>query len=343
MWKSKGWRKVYILIILLILLVLTGTIGYHLIEHYTFLEALFMTIITIATVGFNEVHPLSSEGMIFTVFLIVFGFGIFAYVFASFTELLIEGVVYNYFKIRKMQKKIDKLKEHVILCGYGRNGKQVTLELIEHKIPIVVIENDPAQVELLKEMDEVLYIEGDATQDEVLINSGIERASSLIASLSSDAQNVFLVLTARELNPKIKIISKASDEAAMIKLQRAGANNVIMTEKIGGRRMARLVAKPDIVEFIDYLTNSPNNNTVILEEVSLEHITDYLNGRTLREFEKFNDTGVKIIGIKIQNKSFIINPLPETVITPRDKLFVLGTKRQIKQLYNLISDNSLKG
>ncbi len=340
--KKNRFIKIYIGITLLLFVIVLGVTGFMIIEHYSFTEAFFMTINTIATVGFKEMRSLSKTGMWFTSFLIIFSFGIFAFVVSSFTQYLVDGVFRNYFRIKRMQSKIDKLKKHVIVCGYGRNGKQAVAELLSHNVPLVVIETDLTHLEHLHDMGDILYIEGDATQDEILLQSGLERARALIATLPNDAHNVFLVLTARQLNPNITIISRASEDSSDIKLRRAGADNVIMPDKIGGRRMARLVAKPDVVEFLDYMTQQ-NSENVVLDEVELDSITDYFSGRPLRDLETHNDTGAKIIGIKQQNRIFIINPLPETVITPRDKLFALGTKKQVQQLRDLIVNISIKG
>jgi voltage-gated potassium channel len=335
------FKRVYLALALLVSVITIGVIGYIFIEDYSLTEAFFMTIITIATVGFGIVHPLSPTGMWFTSFLIIVSFGIFAYVVTSLTQFVVDGVFRKYFKTKRMQSKIDKLKDHVIVCGFGRNGKQSVLELNIHNVPVVVIENDPTHIGHLQDSKEILYLEGDATQDEILQLAGIERAKALIATLNNDAENVFLVLTARQLNPNMTIISRASEDGADIKLQRAGANNVIMPDKMGGRRMARMVAKPDIVEFMDYMMQqSPEN--VLIDEIALQSITDYLNGRSLREFEKYNDTGAKIIGLKQQDRIFVINPLPETILTSRDKFFALGTKKQLEQLRNLVEDSNIK-
>lgn len=301
-----------------------------------------MTIITIATVGFREIQPLSTVGMWFTSFLIIFSFGIFAYTVTAITQFVVDGVFRNYYRIKRMQGKIDKLKNHVIICGYGRNGKQAVQELQTHNVPVVIIENDESNIEHIQSVPDLPYIQGDATQDDILIQAGLERARALIGTLPNDAHNVFLVLTARQLNPNITIISRASDDGADIKLRRAGADNVIMPDKIGGRRMARLVAQPDVVEFMEYMMLQSSEN-VVLDEISCEKITDYFNGRPLRDIEKFNDTGAKIVGLKQQNRFFVINPLPETVITHRDKIFALGTKKQVVKLSQLIADISIKG
>jgi len=339
--KKPGFRRIYFGLLLLFSVIVLGVLGFMILEHYNFTEAVFMTTITISTVGFKEVRDLSPQGMWFTAFLIIVSFGIFAYVVTSFTQFVVDGVFRNYFINKRMQSKIDKLRNHVIVCGYGRNGKQAVQELLSHKVPLVVIENDPLHLEHLRDIGEILYIEGDATQDEILISAGLERSKAFIATLPNDAHNVFVVLTARQLNPNITIISRASEDNADVKLRRAGADNVIMPDKIGGRRMARLVAQPDVVEFMEYMMLQSSEN-VILDEVSLEKITDYFNGRPLRELEKHNDTGAKIIGIKQQGRVFMINPLPETTITTRDKLFALGTKKQIVQLRDLIADMAIK-
>jgi len=339
--EKRHFVRIYIGLFLLFSIIILGISGFMVIERYNFTEAFFMTIITIATVGFKEVRQLSPTGMWFTAFLIIISFGIFAYVVTSFTQFIVDGVFRNYFRIKRMQNKIDKLKKHVIICGYGRNGKQAVQELITHNVPLVVIENEAAHIEHLREIGDILYIEGDATQDEVLLLAGLERARAMIATLPNDAHNVFLVLTARQLNPNITIISRASEDSSDIKLRRAGADNVIMPDKIGGRRMASLVAQPDLIEFLDYMILQSSEN-VLLDEIALEPITDFFNGRTLRDLEKHNDTGAKIIGLKQQDRVFMVNPLPETIITARDKLFALGTKKQILLLRNLIADNNFR-
>jgi voltage-gated potassium channel len=332
--------RLYLALTLLFSIITVGIVGFIFIEGYNLTEAFFMTVITIATVGFGQVHPLSASGMWFTSFLIIVSFGIFAYVVTALTQLVVDGVFRNYFRIKRMQSKIDKQKNHVIICGYGRNGKQSAQELETHNVPIVIIENDPVHIEILRDNKEILFLEGDATQDEILELAGITRAKALIATLANDAHNVFLVLTARQLNPNLTIISRATEDSSDIKLRRAGADNVIMPDKIGGRRMARLVAQPDIIEFMDFMMQRSREN-VILDEISLLAITDYFNGRPLREFEIYNDTGAKIIGIKQQDRYFVINPLPETVITSRDKFFALGTRKQLDHLKLLVSDNNI--
>jgi voltage-gated potassium channel len=305
------------------------------IEGFTFTEAFFMTVITIATVGFREVHPLSSVGMYFTAFLIIFSFGIFAYAITTFTRYIVDGALEHYYKSRKVRNKILKLKDHVIICGFGRNGKQAVQELLDHNVPIVIIERKEEAMDRILEYPDLLYIHGDATRDEVLETCRIDRAKALITTLPVDADNLFVVLTARELNPNLTIISRASDERSDAKLKRAGATSVIMPDRIGGQRMAKLVAQPDVVEFLDFLMLQSSEN-VALQEISCTDLNACFDGKSIRELDIRNETGANILGLKHTDKSFIINPLPEVILSSTDKLFVLGTKSQIVRLKKIL-------
>lgn len=318
----------------LMIMVVIGTAGFMLLG-FTFTEAFYQTVITIATVGFEEVHPLSNAGMIFTSFLVIFSFGIFAYAVSTFTRYIIEGVFRNTFKDNKVKRTIDRLTNHVVICGYGRNGKQATGELHKHGVPIVIIEKDPDAVQELRQTPGMLYIEGDASSEEVLEQARLPYARAMISTLPVDADNLFVVLTAREINPKLKIISRASMDHSDLKLKRAGATNVIMPDKIGGQRMAKLVAQPDVVEFIDYMMLQSTEN-VVLDEIDCSDVSTCFAGRSIRELDVRNESGANIIGMKREDNSYLINPLPETLLTPSDKLFVLGTRSQIERLKELI-------
>lgn len=302
---------------------------------FTFTEAFFMTIITIATVGFKEVHNLDSTGMWFTSLLIIFSFGIFAYAATTFGRYLIDGIFSNYYRDRNVKRKIDRLKNHVIICGYGRNGKQAAIELEEHGVEIIIIENDAPTVEALRNSN-LLYIEGDATREETLDEANITSAKALITTLPVDADNLYVVLSARELNPGMTVISRASIDHSDSKLKRAGASNVIMPDKIGGQRMAKLVAQPDVVEFLEYVMLQSAEN-VALEEISCENLASCFAGKSIRELDVRNESGANIIGMKREDNSYLINPLPEILLTPHDRLFVLGTKRQVMRLKKIIS------
>ena len=339
--KTKSLKHAYFTMGLLIAVLVIGSVGYTLLG-YTTSEAIYQTIITIATVGFEEVHPLDNRGMWFTSFLVIFSIGIFAYAVTTFTRFIVEGVFRNSYKDTKVKRKIERLSNHVIICGYGRNGKQAAIELLEHNVPIVVIEQDAGIVQSLRETPGMLYVEGDAADEEVLNNAHLDSARAMITTLPEDADNLFVVLSAKEINPSIKIISRASLENSDVKLKRAGATNVIMPDKIGGQRMAKLVAQPDIVEFIDFLLLQ-SVDSVLLEEISCKDLAACFTGKSISELDIRNTSGANIIGLKRHDKSYLINPLPETTLASTDQIFVLGTKAQINHLIKTITtDGSVR-
>jgi voltage-gated potassium channel len=333
--KNRNLRHAYFTLLLLLAVMVIGSVGYRLLG-FTLPEAIYQTIITIATVGFEEVHPLDNRGMWFTSVLVIFSFGIFAYAVTTFTRFIVEGVFRNTFKDTKVKRKIDRMSNHVVICGYGRNGKQAALELSQHDVPIVVIEQKPEIVQAMRETPGMLYVEGDAADEEVLQNAGIRSARAMITTLPVDADNLFVVLTAKELNPGLTIISRASQDHSDLKLKRAGATNVIMPDKIGGQRMAKLVAQPDIVEFLEIILLQ-RSDSVILEEISCEHLAECYIGKSILELDIRNTSGANIIGMKRADLSYLINPLPETTLKSTDKLFALGTKKQIQQLIRTIT------
>ena len=326
------------ILIVVLFSVVIGIAGYIIIEGYTFVEAFYMTMITITTAGYLEVHPLSDSGRIFTSFYLVTNIGIFFYGATTIVGLVIEGEFKNFYKNFNVKKKISELKNHVIVCGYGRNGKQVCMELKDDNHPYMIIEKRVNIVEELKADEKNLFIEGDATEEEVLIDAGIRNAKAIITTLPEDPDNVYVVLTARELNPSITIISRASNESSVNKLKRAGANNVIMPEKIGGAHMAALVMKPDIMEFIAELTGQSSDISLTFEELSLKDISsEYVEG-TIRDLDIRNKTGANIIGLRMPDGEFVINPLPQTRLNKNTKLIALGDSKQISDMRKLISE-----
>jgi voltage-gated potassium channel len=307
-----------------------------LIDHrFNFLDALYMTINTIGTVGFREVYDLSPGGKIFTIFLIITGFGTFAYAISALSSYILSGEFREYYKSIKKVNAISKLSGHVIICGYGRNGRQAAHILKKHDRRFVVIENNKEIVSAINHRYSDLVIDGDSTQDEILEKAGIERASAIITTLPTDADNLFIVLTARALNPKLTIISRASDDNSDKKLKTAGANNVIMPDKIGGAHMASLVLKPDVIEFIDHITGQGGPD-INLEEITFNNLPEQLRNKTIRDLEIRNKSGANIVGFKKGNGEYIINPDPDTVFIPDAKLFVLGTPEQIMKLRNIL-------
>ena len=328
-------QSIVVALAILVLISLTGIFGYMLIEKFSFIDAVYMTIITIATVGFREVAPLSSGGKIFTIFIILLSFGVLAYVLSNFTRYVVNGVFRNYYKINKVKKRISVLSDHVIVVGYGRNGKQTIEELTTHGEKVVLIESSDELIDFIQTETDILFIQGDATQDDILISAGIQRAKALISALPVDADNLYVVLTARGLNSSIKIISRASEENADIKLKRAGATNVIMPAKTGGQRMAKLVAQPDVVEFLDHVLLQSVNDTGI-EEVSCKDFFCGYGEKTIRELNIRKASGANIIGIRRKDGSYIVNPKPDIMLTCDDRIFVLGEKHQIEAMKEIM-------
>jgi voltage-gated potassium channel len=302
------------------------------IEGFTFLQAIYMTVITVTTVGYEEVRHLSTPGMIFNILLIISSFATFAYALAKLTQYVVDGEINKFFKNRKIMSAIKELKDHVIICGYGRNGKQAAKILGHHKVKYVVIENDEVRIEQeLSKKEPVLYIRGDATDDEILLSAGINRARVLITALPEDADNVYIVLSARSLSNTIQIISRSSNPGSATKLRKAGADSVISPDKIGGTHMATLVSKPDVIEFIDYLSGE-EGESIHLESVGYEILPPELKDRTLQEIMAWRKTGVNCIGIKDAEGKFVINPPEGTMIGTRMKVIVLGTRQQIEEM-----------
>jgi voltage-gated potassium channel len=334
-YKNHPFYNFYVSIFLLISLHIFGTIGYYLIEKTSLFKALYMTVITVATVGYGEIIPLSNYGRLFTIFLITISFGTFAYAITSISNYVISGELNNYFKTRKVQNEIQKLRNHTIICGFGRNGRQAALQLKAHKQPFVVIEKNPQHLESLKQM-EFLHIEGDATQDHVFFSANVSNARAVIITLPNDADNLFIVLTARTANPNLTIVSRASDENSDKKLIKAGANNVIMPDKIGGAHMASLVLKPDVIEFIDVVTGQGSID-INLEEITCENLPDHLKHKSIKELEIRNISGANIIGFKTIDGNYIINPDPDTIMMPEAKIFVLGTNDQIIKMKKILN------
>ena len=305
------------------------------IEGYSFIEALYMTIITIGTVGFREVRPLSYAGMWFTIMLIIFSLGLFAFAISLITKHFSERLRSIYNVKKKMEKQISKLRDHVIVVGYGRNGSQAVDELLSNQIPVVVIENRSKVIQYMQQNPKIFYIDGDATDDSVLHKAGIENAKALISALASDADNLFVVITARGINPDLIIISRASAIVNDRKLKLAGATNVIMPDKVGGQKMAKLVIQPDIHEFVEKILLHRVND-VSLSEISCSGINSNTN-KTIGELQIRERTGVGIIGIKEENGQYLLNPSLDTILKKGTMLFVLGNKEQVSLLKNILN------
>jgi voltage-gated potassium channel len=334
---SLDLKKIIFLLSLSLLVVLIGTLGYMLIEHWPFLESLYMTIITLSTVGFEEVHQLSPQGEIFTICLIFMGIGVVAYAIGSVAQFMVEGHIKKVLERRAMQKKIDKLKGHYIVCGYGRVGKGVCEELKREKRPLVVIERDP---EVIAEIEKqgLLYVQGEATEDEVLLKAGVKQAAGLLAVLGSDADNVYVVLTARELNPNIKIVARADREEAVSKLKRAGANKIIPLYTIAARKIAFTLTRPLVTDFIELAVY--RGVDLQLEEVPVGPQAQ-IKDVSLRESGLRERFDIIVVAIKKARGEMIFNPPSEAIIQPGDILIILGRPAKLKELEEFMDSHAV--
>ncbi|MEW4925644.1 potassium channel protein [Algibacter sp. 2305UL17-15] len=320
-------------LILLVLILGIGVFGYRYVSDYSWVDALYMTVITMTTVGFGEVMPLDDQSKIFTIFLILASIIIVGYALSIITEFILSKNNIEELKHKKMQKKIDSFSDHVVICGYGRNGKQAAIKLQAHNKSFVVIERDKEVEERLKH-DEVPYVIGNANEDETLIMAGVERASNFISALPNDADNLFVVLSTRQMNSKINIISRASQESSYQKLKFAGANNVILPDKIGGDHMASLVVVPGLMEFIDNLS-IVGKSKINLEEVAVEKLFNSKKARTIKDLDLRKKTGCTVIGYKDENGEYTLNPEAELILAPNSKIIVLGRPEQIQDLNSI--------
>lgn len=320
-------------LLLLAGIITIGVLGYTLISGYSVVDALYMTVITISTVGFGEIEPLNDGEKLFTVFLITTSIVSFGYTVSAFTEYIISGQLFQQLKLKKVQKRIEKLEGHTIICGFGRNGKQAMLKLKNYKQEYVIVEKDSKVIENIDRMG-AFNVQGDATLDEVLKRAGIDKASNLITALPSDADNLFVVLTARQLNNNCKIISRASNETSYDKLKIAGADNVIMPDMLGGDHMASLVVTPDVLEFVGKLTIE-GETTANLEEIAVNDLPEKYLQKTILDLDLRKKTGCTVIGFKAPNGNYVINPEASLELEKDSNLIVLGRPEQINKLREL--------
>ena len=298
-----------------------------------------MTVITVSTVGFGEVKTLSAQGQIFTSFLIITTFGTFAYTISNLTRYVLSGQYKIYLKTFQTMNALERLEDHVIVCGYGRNGKQAIKTLRAHNQNFVAIETDAKIVEKAREqVPDLLMVEGDATDDNILEQVGIKSAKAIIATLPKDADNLFVVLTAREINKKLNIISRASDDRSERKLKIAGANNVILPDNVGGSHMATLVLTPDLMEFLDHISVMGKDESTLVE-IKFKNLPRDFEHKSIIEIEKRYQTGARIIGFKTPENEIIVNPSSATELVPKSKLFVLGNPDQIKRIKTALNIN----
>lgn len=329
-------NKIYLALTLLFVALLIGIFGYRIIADYSWTDAVYMTVITITTVGFGEVMPLTPQAKIFTVLLILCSVFIVGFVISVFSEYVISKNSYGDLKQKKMQKKIDSFNEHIIVCGYGRNGQQAVQKLKAYNKQFVIIELDSDLIARYEDNEDYCFVHGDANEDEVLQLAGVTRASTVICALPDDADNLFTVLSARQLNSKLKIISRATAETSQKKLMLAGADSVVMPDRIGGDHMASLVVVPDLVTFIDNLSVSGEEDSINVQEIAFDKLCPDGKEATIRQIDLRNRTGCSIIGYISSSGKYIVNPSADKIVEVGSKLIVLGRPEQIKNLHNTL-------
>jgi voltage-gated potassium channel len=326
-------RHLKISIVVLLALVSLGATGYMVIEDWRFLDALYMTVITLGTVGFKEVHDLSDYGKVFTIVLIVIGVSVLGYIVGSLAQIMFEGQFQRIIGRKKVEKKIDSLQDHYIICGFGRIGQLICKEFAAKPIPFLVIEKHPeAHAKLHHE--EYLHLRGDATEDETLLRAGIRKAKGLISVVTSDTENVYITLTARGLNPDLYILARSGEEGSEIKLRRAGANKVVSPYVIGGGRMAQAILRPNVVDFIEIATGREHLE-LQMEEIMIPHHSGFV-GENLISSGFRKETGTIIVGIKKGDGTMVFNPDSHSRIEADDTLIVLGHPDAIQKLEDLI-------
>ena len=325
--------KIYMAISLLSLIMCIGVLGFKSMANYSWVDAFYMTVITITTVGFKEVHPLDDNAKIFTIFLILASVVILGYAITVITEYILSKNDLDELKQKEMQKKIDSLNNHIIICGFGRNGKQAATKLNAYNKPFVVIEKDKEIIDKYADED-IYFVYGNANEDEVLLQAGVERAETLISALPNDADNLFVVLSARQINNSMNIISRASQETSYRKLKLAGANNVILPDRIGGDHMASLVVVPDLIEFIDNLSIIGETN-INIEQIAVEKLYKSSEVKTIKDLDLRKKTGCTVIGFKDAHGEYLVNPEANLKLVPNSKVIVLGRPEQIQKLNSL--------
>ena len=319
-------KKLIISLILFIVVLLSGTAGYYFIEGWEVFDSLYMTVITLSTVGFHEIEPLSKAGKAFTIGLIFFSLGVVAFAVNYGLKAIFEGEIQDVFGRRKLKKTLDSLQNHYIVCGYGRMGKVICKELKHKGIQTVIVEKERQELDV---DDDAIIIYGDATRDDLLKSVGIEKAKGLISVLDSDAQNLYVVLSARGLNKNLFIVARANEEGADYKLTRAGADKVVSPYHIGGVRIAHTILKPTVVDFLE-LTAKAGNMEIQIEEVVVEEASS-LAGKTIKEADIRAKNWVVIVALKKDNRKIVFNPRADALIEVGDKVAVIGEPEHFSQ------------
>jgi voltage-gated potassium channel len=315
------------------LVFLTGTLWYALIEKWHWLDAVYMTVITLTTVGYGETQPLGDRGHIFTIALILAGVITIGYIVNRFTEALIEGYFIEGRRLRQQKKLVESLTEHFIICGFGRIGRQIAAEFAVEQTAFVVIDADVEQVKIAQS-EGYNAIQADATLDETLLKMGVEKAACLVAALPSDAENLYIILSAKSLNPGLRAIARASNEEAVQKLQRAGADKVISPYITGAKRMAAAALRPQVMDFMDGIMTS--DRSFYMEEFLIDAQTCPVAGLSLREARLRSQSGSLVLAVRRRDGNLIVGPTGETIIMAQDMLICMGTADQLRVLNQIL-------
>ena len=329
-------KKLLIVFLLIVALWLTGVAGYMVIEKWRLLDSVYMTAISLTTVGFKEVRPLSDYGRIFTIVLITLGVGLFFYAAGTLAEAIIEGHIRGLIGKKRMEKRIYKLSNHYVVCGYGRLGRVICQELQMRRFPVVVIDNRETAIKVAGQ-NGLLYLKGDATLDETLVRAGIKRAKGLITVLGTDAANVYITISARSINPRFTIVARAEDENAEKKMFRVGATKVISPYKIGATRMALAVLKPTLTEFLDLASHSVGFDLDI-EQIEIMHGSE-LAGKALKDVSLRERTGVTVVAIKKKGGRLSLQFSPDEPLAPGDTIIALGSKSGVQKVFKMAGHN----
>ncbi len=321
-------------IFLAVLILAAGTAGYIFIEGWPFIDALYMTVITLATVGFQEVHQLSHAGRVFTIVLIIMGVGFVFYVAGSIIQFMIEGRIRDILGRRKLEKELRKQKDHYIVCGYGRVGSSICDLLASRPLGIVVIERDPERIDRLSDRN-LLYIAGEATDEENLIKAGVEKARGLLAVLKTDTDNVYVTLTARQLNPELSIIARGGEEKSENKLLAAGANRVVSPYLMGAHRIAQTILRPTVTDFLE-LTLMGKSLDIQMEEIPV-HLSSKLIDVALQDSGIRKDLDLIIMAVKKPGGEMLFNPSSQTKLQAGDMVVTIGERQNLERLEKILN------